>query len=97
MRRARGFTAAALLAGAAAVFISGIAEGRSQVELPWSAREVFPVALRFVRVDRNCKVTDKDEAAGYIVFDCPPDEPAAKNAASKHGALELIPIEGVRG
>src|SRR5687767_5777650 len=96
MRRARRFTAAALLAGVAAVFISGMAEGRSQVELGWSARDVFPVALRFVRVDRNCKVTDKDETAGYIVFECPPDDPGSKNAATRHGALELIAAEGGR-
>src|SRR6185436_6251069 len=96
MRRARSLTAAALLAGAAAVFISGMAEGRSQVDMPWSAKEVFPVALGLVSVNRNCKITDKDELSGYIVFECP-DEAGGKNAPLKHGALELIATEGARG
>ena len=64
MRRAKWLKAAALLAGAVAVCLSGSAMARSQLELPWSAKDVYPVALRFVRVDRNCKLTDRDEAAG---------------------------------
>ena len=63
-------------------------ENVRRVELAWGAREVFPVALRFVRVDRNCKVTDKDEGAGYIVFECPPDDAGAQFPNMRKGRDE---------
>jgi hypothetical protein len=46
--------------------------------------------VRFVRVDRGCKITDRDEADGYILFECP-DDAGGKNP--RRGALELIPLE----
>ena len=75
-----------------AMLVEPTAQARSQQDLPWSPKEVFPVALRFVRVDRNCKIVDRDEAAGFIVFDCV-DEAGVKGAPLKHGALEIIPME----
>lgn len=85
---------AGLLAGVVVLLDATTVSARSQVDLAWTAREVFPVALRFVRVDRNCKLTDRDENAGFIVFECP-DE-AAGGKATKRGALELIPTDGNR-
>ena len=74
------------LAGVAA--LGTTASARSQLELAWPLKDVFPVAVRFVRVDRGCKVTDRDEASGYIVFEC---DDGAKQV--RHGALELIAID----
>ena len=46
--------------------------------------DVWPTAVRFVRIDRNCVIREKDEASGYILFDCP-------EAGKLHkGSIELI-------
>jgi len=74
------------LAGVAA--LGTTASARSQLELAWPLKDVFPVAVRFVRVDRGCKVTDRDESSGYIVFEC---DDGGKQV--RHGALELIAID----
>ena len=69
-----------------AVLLPVTAEARSAIDLPWSLGQVFGVALRFVRVDRNCKIVDKDPEAAFITFECPDD--AGK--LTRHGALELF-------
>ena len=74
------------LAGVAA--LGTTASARSQLALAWPLKDVFPVAVRFVRVDRGCKVTDRDESSGYIVFEC---DDGGKQV--RHGALELIAID----
>ena len=46
--------------------------------------DVWPSAVRFLRIDRNCVIREKDEAAGYILFDYPDGQKLHK------GSLELI-------
>ena len=87
-----------LVVGAALFFgatmgASSVASARSSSDVGWAVAQVFPVALRFVRVDRGCKVTDKDPDAAYISFECEgePGKPA------RHGALELYLPDSGRG
>ena len=77
---------AAIALAVAALAIPWRAEARSQVELPWPMAQVYPLAVRYVRVDRGCKIVDKDPDSAFLVFECPDDG----GKLSRHGALELI-------
>jgi hypothetical protein len=46
--------------------------------------DVWPSAVRFLRIDRNCAIREKDETAGYILFDYPEGQKLHK------GSLELV-------
>ncbi len=72
-------------AALALLLVSSTALAKSSAELPWALPEVFGVAVRFVRVDRNCKISDRDEASAYVLFECPGDE----GKPPRRGALEL--------
>ena len=60
------------------------AEARSVGTVPYPIADVWPSAVRFLRIDRNCVIREKDEAAGYILFDYPEGQKLHK------GSLELI-------
>jgi hypothetical protein len=57
---------------------------RAQVDLPYGLAESFSTAVRFVRVERGCKVTDKDAEAAFVAFECSDD------GKIKRGTLELF-------
>src|SRR5437868_5635603 len=73
------------------LFITSNADARAQSDLPYAVSEAFSTALRFVRVDRGCKVIDKDADAAFVSFEC--DD----GGRIKRGSVELfkVPI-GVR-
>ena len=74
-----------------ALFITSNADARAQSDLPYAVAEAFSTALRFVRVDRGCKVTDKDADAAFVSFEC--DD----GGKIKRGSLELFKVSsGVR-
>lgn len=62
------------------------ANARSTVTLPYAAPDVWAAAVRFLRVDRNLPVREKDEPAGYVLFDV--------NEAGKtyRASLELVSL-----
>jgi len=70
------------------------AAAKAQNEYAYRLEEAFSTAMRFVRVDRGCKITDKDAEAAFVMFECPVDE---KKVA--RGSLELIrtPVRGQDG
>lgn len=80
-----------------ALALPSLASAKAQSELPgYRLEEVFSTALRFVRVDRGCKVTDKDADAAFVMFECPAD-----NGHTSKGAVEVFRAnkngrEGVR-
>jgi hypothetical protein len=51
---------------------------------PYPITSVWPAAVRFLRVDREFPVREKDEAAGYVLFDYTDGPKPCK------GSLELI-------
>ena len=65
---------------------------RAQLDLPYGVAESFSTAVRFVRVERGCKVTDKDPDAAFVAFECNDD------GKTKRGTLELFRVDngGVR-
>ena len=68
--------------------IASNADARAQTDLPYSVNEAFSTALRFVRVDRGCKIVDKDPDAAFVAFECDDDGKA------KRGTLELFKVGG---
>jgi hypothetical protein len=75
------------------------AEARSQTDMLWPLSTVYPIAVRFVRIDRGCDILDKDPQSAYIVFACPDDTPRAKEPKDrepppmKRGTLEFIAVD----
>ncbi len=61
---------------------------RAQADLPYAMSEAFSTAVRFVRVDRGCKVVDKDAEAAFVAFECSDD------GRTKRGSLELFRVAG---
>ena len=67
------------------------AYARAQADLPYGVPEAFSTAMRFVRIDRGCKVVDKDADAAFVAFECNDD------GKVKRGSLELFKVaDGVR-
>lgn len=81
----------------ALLFVPAVASAKAQSELPgYRLEEVFSTALRFVRVDRGCKITDKDADAAFVMFECTID-----STHTSKGAVEVFRAnkngrEGVR-
>ncbi len=87
MNRRGGAGAIAPLAAAALTLMSlsaAPAHARSSVVVPYAMAEVWPAAIRFLRVDRNYRVREKDEPAGYVLFDLP------ENKRTYRAALEMV-------
>jgi hypothetical protein len=63
---------------------SGAAFARAGDDLPYPLAQAYSTAVRFVRVDRGCKIVDQDPRAAYINFEC-----AGDDSTTHHGALEL--------
>ncbi|HET6284191.1 MAG TPA: hypothetical protein VFH73_24755 [Polyangia bacterium] len=79
-RRARG--AAVLLP--LLLCLPGAAQARSLATVSYAAVDVWPAAIRFLRVDRDYGIKEKDEAAGYVLFE------AIENKRPYRAALELV-------
>jgi hypothetical protein len=60
------------------------AAARSSAVLPYPLADVWPTAVRFVRVDRGYTVREKDEESGYILFDL------VEGTRTYKASLELI-------
>ena len=75
------------------LLVSSDAFARAASDLPFSVGDAYSAAVRFVRVDRACVVTDKDPDAAFLTFECKDDDKV------KHGALEIFKtrVEGRDG
>ena len=60
------------------------AQARSVGTVPYPIADVWPSTVRFLRIDRDCTLREKDDAAGYILFDYPEKQKVHK------GSVELI-------
>jgi hypothetical protein len=74
----------AALAAATCCLASSLGWTRSLDIAPYPITSVWPAAVRFLRVDRGFPVTEKDEAAGYVLFDFTDGPKPCK------GSIELI-------
>ena len=70
----------------AILFVSAVAEARSEKTLAYPRDEAWPAAIRFIRLDAHFKVIEKDQEAGYVVFELTDDKKTFR------GSLEVIDI-----
>jgi hypothetical protein len=64
------------------------AQARAQADLPYPVGDAYSTAVRFVRVDRGCKVVDKDADAAFVAFEC------TDEGKVRRGSLELFKVAG---
>ena len=62
------------------------AGAKSTYESPYGYERTWNAALRLVRVDNGWKITEKDEASGYLLF----DYRLPRAARRRPGPLELV-------
>jgi len=63
------------------------ASARSEKTVDWPAADVYPAAVRFLRIDAGVKIVEKDAEAGYVLFDLTEDRQTFR------GSLELVRIK----
>ncbi len=56
-------------------------------ESPYTFEQTFGTALRLVRVDLGCKITEKDAENGYLLFDYTSTESGKQ---VHHGSVEVV-------
>ena len=79
---------AAALAGPAFVAIeSKEACASVAYESPYSFEQTFGTALRLLRVDLGCKITEKDVDGGYVLFDYTSTESGKR---VHRGSIEVV-------
>jgi hypothetical protein len=62
----------------------GLARARAQSDLTYPFAQVWQAAVRLVRVDLHCPITDRDEHVGYLMFEY------ADGGRHHPGSLELV-------
>jgi hypothetical protein len=62
------------------LLLSSTSFGAANGELPYSLSEVFSTAVRFVRVDKGCKLVDQDANVAFVTFEYEEDGHAKKGA-----------------
>ena len=84
-------TAAGALFGVAtatAIVLSGpAADARTSYDSPYGFERTWNSAIRMVRVDMAFKVTEKDDTAGFLLFDYRSSEGGSKSSL---GSIELV-------
>jgi len=75
----------------AASLAPSLALGRTLEIAPYPITSVWPGAVRFLRVDRGFPIKEKDEAAGYVLFEHTDGPKPCK------GSVELIRIADREG
>ena len=83
-----GMTAYLVAAAAlcAVVAVPALAHAKSQRVVRYSFEQVWPAAIRFLRVDSGLEILERDAEAGYVLF-----ELSEENKRFR-GALELVRI-----
>jgi hypothetical protein len=76
------------------LLIPGTSLAKATGEVPYALGDVYSTALRFVRIDKGCKVIDRDPDAAFVTFECKDDD------KTKRGSMEMFRSggkqEGVR-
>jgi len=78
--------ASALLAAVGVGLVPGVAAAKSASGLPYATGDVWAAAVRYLRVDRGFPIREKDEKAGYVLFDY------ADGGKTFRASLELVAL-----
>jgi hypothetical protein len=77
---------AGIAAAAALALTALVAQAKSTYESPYGYDRTWNAAMRLVRVDNGWKVTEKDDASGYILFEYKSPE----STKATPGSMELV-------
>ena len=66
------------------LFSTQLAHARASSDLPYPVADVYSTAVRFVRIDKGCKVLDRDPDAAFVTFECKDDD------KTKQGSFEIF-------
>lgn len=66
------------------VMLASDAWARTSDVLPYPFEQIWPTAIRFLRVDRGAAVKEKDIDSGYVLFELP------EGGRTYKGSLELV-------
>src|SRR5215207_11630576 len=80
----KGSRACWLLAAVLVLLVPGGAQARSTSLVSYPQNEVWPTAIRFLRIDRGATIREKDLDSGYVLFDLP------EGGKNWKGSLELV-------
>jgi hypothetical protein len=69
----------------------GVARARVQDDFTYAWTQIWQAAIRLVRVDLGCPITDRDEDIGYLMFDY------REAGREHHGSVELVRTTGSDG
>ena len=83
--------AAALVCALVVLVSPRRADARSQRDTRYAYRQVWPAAVRLLRVDVGYDIIEKDSEAGYVLFE------AREEGKTFRGSLELVQLEGEGG
>jgi hypothetical protein len=71
-------------AGTSALLVAQPVQARSSQVFSYAPVDVWPTAVRYLRIDRGATLREKDAEAGYVLFDLP------ESAKVYKGSLELV-------
>ena len=80
----RGVVGRLLLIAFAVALAQSAAFARATSEVPYAVADVYSTAIRFVRIDKGCKLLDRDPDAAFVTFECKEDE------RLKRGSFEIF-------
>jgi hypothetical protein len=69
------------------VALTAVASARAEKTVAYARDQAWPAALRFLRVEANVKIVEKDSEAGYVMFELVDDKRTFR------GTLEVIALE----
>lgn len=81
-----GLLTAATALLTAVVLSPCVAQAKSASALPYPTGDVWGAAVRYLRVDRGFAIREKDEKAGYVLFDF------TESGKTFHASLELVAL-----
>jgi hypothetical protein len=61
-------------------------------EVNYSVKELYPAAIRYIRVDKEYEIVEKDADGGYIIFNC-----VVSGGKKLRASLELVARGGEGG
>jgi hypothetical protein len=68
------------------MLLAGPALAKASKDVPYSLTDALSTAVRFVRIDRGCKLIDKDADAAFLTWECKDGEKVLR------GALEIFHV-----
>lgn len=83
---------------ALALVVPGVVHARSEKTLGYSPKDVWSPTVRFVRVDENLTILERDAELGYILFELREDKKVFRGsveiiaASADHGARVIVDL-----